>query len=42
MDGRFGSEMKPLNELFDKAVWNTDEDKPTNEWYRNNVKGDNV
>tara|TARA_B110001454_G_scaffold40241_1_gene39579 strand:+ start:1898 stop:2326 length:429 start_codon:yes stop_codon:yes gene_type:complete len=41
MDGRFGLEMKQLNELFDKAVWNTDEDKPTNEWYRNKVKGDN-
>ena len=34
-DGRFGDENKPLNELFDKAVWNTDELKPTKEWYKN-------
>jgi hypothetical protein len=34
MDGRFGSEMKPMNELFDKAVWNTSEDNPTKEWYK--------
>ena len=34
MDGRFGLEMKPLNELFDKAVWNTSEDNPTKEWYK--------
>ena len=33
-DGRFGDENKPLNELFDKAVWNTDELKPTKEWYK--------
>ena len=33
-DGRFGLETKPLNELFDKAVWNTDELKPTKEWYK--------
>ena len=33
-DGRFGEEMKPLNELFDKAVWNTSEDNPTKEWYK--------
>jgi hypothetical protein len=33
-DGRFGLEMKPLDELFDKAVWNTDELKPTKEWYK--------
>ena len=33
-DGRFGLEMKPLNELFDKAVWNTSEDNPTKEWYK--------
>jgi hypothetical protein len=40
MDGRFGEENKPIDELIKKAVWNTDEDKPTNEWYRNKVKGD--
>ena len=39
-DGRFGLEMKPLNELFDKAVWNTSEDKPTLEWYREKRKKD--
>ena len=33
-DGRFGDENKPLNELFDKAVWNTSEDNPTKEWYK--------
>ena len=33
-DGRFGLETKPLDELFDKAVWNTDELKPTKEWYK--------
>ena len=36
-DGRFGLETKPLNELFDKAVWNTDELKPTKEWYKNKM-----
>ena len=40
MDGRFGEENKPIDELIKKAVWDTDEDKPTNEWYRNKVKGD--
>ena len=34
MDARFGEEMKPLNELLDKAVWNTTEDNPTKEWYK--------
>ena len=34
MDGRFGEETKPLNELLDKAVWNTTENKPTKEWYK--------
>jgi hypothetical protein len=38
MDGRFGSEMKPMNELFDKAVWNTSEDNPTKEWYKNKME----
>ena len=33
-DGRFGDENKPLNELFDKSVWNTDELKPTIDWYK--------
>ena len=37
-DGRFGLETKPLNELFDKAVWNTDEDNPTKEWYKKKMK----
>ena len=26
--------MKPLNELLDKAVWNTTEDNPTKELYK--------
>jgi hypothetical protein len=34
MDARFGEEMQPLNELLDKAVWNTTEDEPTKEWYK--------
>ena len=38
MDGRFGEENKPVDELIGKAVWNTIEDKPTIEWYRNKVK----
>tara|TARA_R110002167_G_scaffold284107_2_gene489302 strand:+ start:90 stop:518 length:429 start_codon:yes stop_codon:yes gene_type:complete len=40
-DGRFGLEMKPLNELFDKAVWNTSEDNPTKEWYKKKMKKNN-
>ena len=36
-DGRFGEETKPLNELFDKSVWNTTESKPTKEWYKNKM-----
>jgi hypothetical protein len=38
MDGRFGEEMKPLNELFDKAVWNTNEEIPTLEWYKEKME----
>ena len=38
MDARFGEETKPLNELLDKAVWNTTEDKPTKEWYKKKMK----
>ena len=34
MDARFGEENKSLNELLDKAVWNTTEDKPTKKWYK--------
>jgi hypothetical protein len=37
-DGRFGEETKPLNDLLDKAVWNTDEIKPTKEWYKKKQK----
>jgi len=33
MDGRFGKEKKPIDELIKKAAWNTDEDKPTKDWY---------
>lgn len=36
--GRFGEENKPINELIKKAVWNTSEDNPTMEWYRNKMK----
>ena len=43
-DGRFGLEMKPLNELFDKAVWNTSEDSPTHDWYKKKmaIKYENI
>ena len=34
MDGRFGEENKPFDELIDKAVWNTNEDNPTRDWYK--------
>ena len=33
-DGRFGEEDKPLTALLDKAVWSTDDTKPTKEWYK--------
>ena len=34
-DARFGEESKPLNELLDKAVWNTSiKEKPTSVWYK--------
>jgi hypothetical protein len=33
-DGRFGEENKPIDELVKKSVWNTDELKPTKEWYK--------
>jgi len=36
-DGRFGDENKPFDELIKKAVWNTDELKPTKEWYKNKM-----
>ena len=32
-DGRFGEENKPFDELIKKSVWNTDEVKPTKDWY---------
>jgi hypothetical protein len=38
MDARFGEETKPLNELIEKSVWNTTEDKPTKEWYKKKMK----
>ena len=35
MDARFGEESKPLNELLDKSVWNTNiKEKPTSVWYK--------
>ena len=33
MDGRFGEENKPIDELIKKSAWNTDEVKPTKDWY---------
>ena len=35
MDGRFGKEKKPIDELIKKSAWNTDEVKPTKDWYLN-------
>ena len=37
-DGRFGEEKKPIDELIEKSVWNTTEDKPTKEWYKKKMK----
>ena len=34
MDGRFGKENRPIDELIEKAVWNTNELKPTKKWYK--------
>ena len=34
MDGRFGDENKSIDELIKKAVWNTDDEIPTKEWYK--------
>jgi hypothetical protein len=42
MDARFGKEDKPIDDLIGKAVWNTEEDKPTIEWYRNKVKYEEI
>ena len=33
MDARFGKEKKPIDELIKKSAWNTDEVKPTKDWY---------
>ena len=33
MDGRFGKEKRSIDELVKKSVWNTDEVKPTKDWY---------
>ena len=37
-DGRFGEEKKPIDELIKKAVWNTDENKPSLGWYKKKTK----
>ena len=37
MDGRFGEENKSIDELIEKSVWNTTENKPTKEWYKNKM-----
>ena len=37
MDGRFGEEKNPIDELIKKSVWNTTENKPTKEWYKNKM-----
>jgi hypothetical protein len=33
MDARFGKEKKSIDELIKKSAWNTDEVKPTKDWY---------
>ena len=37
MDGRFGEENKSIDGLIEKSVWNTTENKPTKEWYKNKM-----
>ena len=37
MDARFGEEMKSIDDLIKKAVWNTTEDNPTKEWYKKKI-----
>ena len=36
-DGRFGEENKPIDELIKKSMWNTTDDKPNKEWYKNKM-----
>jgi len=38
MDARFGTEMESIADLIKKAIWNTNEDKPTAEWYKKKTK----
>ena len=33
-DGRFGEEKKPIDELIEKSICNSTEDKPTKKWYK--------
>ena len=35
-DARFGKENTPIEELIERAVWNTGEEKPTKEWFCKN------
>jgi len=37
-DARFGEENTPIDKLLKKAVWNTTDQPPTKEWYRNKNK----
>ena len=34
MSGRFGEENRPFEELISDEVWNTNDEIPTEEWYR--------
>ena len=34
MSGRFGEENRPFEELISDEVWNTNDEIPTSEWYR--------
>jgi hypothetical protein len=34
MDARFGKENRPFKELINGEVWNTNDEIPTSEWYR--------
>jgi hypothetical protein len=38
MDGRFGEESKPIDELLVKAIWDTTENKPDLAWFSDKSK----
>ena len=38
MDCRFGKESRPFEQLIREDVWNTNEENPTTEWYKEKVR----